>query len=86
MATNLNPQNEQFIQQALAAGRFPDRDALINAAVESLSGELVDRDEKHRSLVEAAIDEADRQGTVPWNPESIMRRGAEQIQRTSAKQ
>lgn len=39
MATQLNPQNEQFIQQALADGRFPDRESLLNAAVDTLREE-----------------------------------------------
>jgi Arc/MetJ-type ribon-helix-helix transcriptional regulator len=39
MAQQLNPQNEQFIQQALADGRFPDRESLLNAAVDTLREE-----------------------------------------------
>lgn len=61
MATNLNPQNEQFIQQALAAGRFPDRESLLNAAVDTLREEQpnIVITEAMGRLVDEAIDEAE---------------------------
>ncbi len=41
MTTNVSPENEQFIQQAIAEGRFVSRDEAINQAV------LLLRDETH---------------------------------------
>ncbi len=36
MATDLSPKNEQFIQQAVACGTFPDRGRALDEAVELL--------------------------------------------------
>jgi antitoxin ParD1/3/4 len=36
MATNLSPENEQFIENVIASGLYHDRDEAINKAVELL--------------------------------------------------
>ena len=36
MATNLSPENEQFIEHIIASGLFHDRDEALNRAVELL--------------------------------------------------
>ena len=55
MATDLSPKNEQFIQQAVACGTFPDRGRALDEAVELLKRrqELLDHiDEGTRQLRE----------------------------------
>ena len=42
MTTNVSPENERFIQQAIADGRFASRDEAINQAVQLLRGERND--------------------------------------------
>lgn len=36
MASELSPQTEQFIQQAVASGLYPSREAMIDKAIEIL--------------------------------------------------
>jgi len=62
MASELSPQNEEFITQALAAGAYPSKDAALDAAVTALreKNETVPWvPAEHMSLVEAAIASSD---------------------------
>ena len=52
MSTGLSPENELFIQQAVAAGVFPDREHALDEAVGLL---------KSRQSILAHIDEGTRQ-------------------------
>lgn len=67
MSTDLSPQNEQFIQDAVARGRFPGRREALDAAVELLRH----REELVRQ-VNAGIKEIDRGETMPLDIEKIM--------------
>lgn len=66
MSDQLAPQYEAFIQEALAAGRYPSREKLVEAALDSLrERESVPQvPEEHRALVEAALKEVAESGTV----------------------
>jgi Arc/MetJ-type ribon-helix-helix transcriptional regulator len=58
MASELSPQNEKFIAQALAAGAFPSKQAALDAAVTAMRENFETAPwvpAEHMALVEAAI-------------------------------
>ena len=66
MSTNLTPENEQFIETVVAAGRYHDRDEALNRAVELLkSREQLIRD------VNLGIEQLERGEGKEWNMEEI---------------
>ena len=76
MSEQLAPQYEAFNQEALAAGRYPSREKLVEAALDSLrereSVPLVP--EEHMALVEEGIREADAGLLVEADVEEAVRR------------
>jgi Arc/MetJ-type ribon-helix-helix transcriptional regulator len=77
MSSDLSPQNEQFIEHAVASGLFPSRQAALDAAVESLRTK---RDEpqplppEHATLVEDGLLSLNQGLGVPWDAESAKQR------------
>ena len=55
MITGLTPDNEGFLNQAVAAGVFPDRETALNEAIRMLRSEL-----------KSASTGADREPTEQW--------------------
>ena len=41
MSTSLSPENEQFLQQAVAAGTFPDREHALEEAVKTYPADAI---------------------------------------------
>ena len=65
MRDQVSPENEQFIQQEIAAGTFRSRDEVINAGVELLKQrqDLVNRlRDSRRQLDSGEFEEFDRAG------------------------
>lgn len=74
MSAPLSPANEAFIQDALLNGAFPTREALLNAAVESLQLQTDQScliPSEHRTAVEAGLRELDAGLGQPWNAEAF---------------
>jgi antitoxin ParD1/3/4 len=66
MATNLSPENEQFIENVIAAGLYHDRDEALNRAVELLKKrEQLIRDVNH------GIEQLERGEGTPLDIEEI---------------
>jgi len=66
MATNLSPENEQFIQNAIAAGLYHDRGEVLDRAIE-----LLKRREKLIRDVNLGIEQLERGEGVPLNIEEV---------------
>ncbi len=66
MATNLSPENEQYIQQAVAAGLYHDRGEALNRAVE-----LLKRREQLIRDVNLGIEQLERGEGMPLDIEEI---------------
>ncbi|MBL8830711.1 MAG: hypothetical protein JNM18_27300 [Planctomycetaceae bacterium] len=67
--SQLSPQSEQFLEQAVAAGWFPSKEAALDAAVRALQdarAELPLIADDHLDAVEAGLDEADAGKSAPW--------------------
>ncbi|MBL8827290.1 MAG: hypothetical protein JNM18_09910 [Planctomycetaceae bacterium] len=61
MANGLSPQNEQFLNRAIAEGLFPSTEAALDAAVSALreqSEAIPFVPAEHAALVDAAIEAA----------------------------
>lgn len=70
MASDLSPQNEQYLQQVLAGGLFPTREAALDAAVSALREKQEESQpipSEHRRLVEKALDELDAGLGEAWD-------------------
>lgn len=76
MSGELAPQYEAFIQDALAAGTFPSREKLLEAAVESLreqqSIQMIP--EEHMAAVEEAVRDSESGRLVPGDVEDAVQR------------
>ncbi|HEY4760802.1 MAG TPA: hypothetical protein VIH42_09505 [Thermoguttaceae bacterium] len=66
MASNLSPENEQYIQNAIAAGLYHDRDEALNRAVE-----LLKRREQLIRDVNQGIEQLQRGEGKLWDMEDI---------------
>ncbi len=66
MATNLSPENEQFIENVIASGLYHDRDEALNRAVE-----LLKKREQLIRDVNQGIDQLERGEGKDWNMEEI---------------
>lgn len=77
MSSDLSPQNEQFIEHAVASGIFPSRQAALDAAVETLR---TNRDvpqpipAEHLPLVEEGLEALNEGRGVAWDPENVKQR------------
>jgi putative addiction module CopG family antidote len=66
MSTNLTPENEQFIENVIAAGLYHDRDEAINRAVE-----LLQRREALIRDVNKGIEQLQRGEGKVWDMDDI---------------
>ncbi len=66
MATNLSPENEHYIQQAVEAGLYHDRGEALDRAVE-----LLKRREQLIRDVNLGIEQLERGEGKEWNMEEI---------------
>ena len=66
MTTNLSPENEQFLEQAVAVGMYHDRDEALDRAVE-----LLRRREQLIGDVNKGIEQLERGEGVPLDIEQI---------------
>ena len=66
MATNLSPENEQFIENVIASGLYDDRDEALNRAVELLKK----REQLYRD-VNLGIEQLECGEGKEWNMEEI---------------
>lgn len=60
MSFGLSPQNERFLEQVVAGGRFPSKEAALDAAVTALRGQQEDVPEipaEHAPLVDQGLDD-----------------------------
>lgn len=78
MSTDLSPQNESYIQEAVARGAFPSRGQALDAAVELLRERDARRDEWIRE-VQAGIDQIERGEYAPLDIDDIKARGRERL-------
>jgi hypothetical protein len=68
--SRLSPQNEQYLDQAVAAGLFPSKEAALDAAVQALRDASAEPPlvvDEHMDAVEAGLDEADAGKSLPWS-------------------
>lgn len=74
MPTGLSPHIEQMIQLAIASGRYPSRDAVLEAGVESLMhDDSAEVPPEHVELLERSLDQLDAGLGVEWNVEEEIR-------------
>jgi len=77
MSSDLSPQNEHFIENAVASGLFPSRQAALDAAVETLRTNC-DAPQpipaEHLPLVEEGLEALNEGRGVPWDPENVKQR------------
>jgi Arc/MetJ-type ribon-helix-helix transcriptional regulator len=66
MATNLSPENEQYIQNAIAAGLYHDRGEILDRAVE-----LLKKREQLIRDVNLGIEQLERGEGKIWDMEEI---------------
>lgn len=94
MSDALSPQTEQFIAEALAAGRFASRSELIEAAVFQLREELQfltelqTPEEVEESLrrCDRAIADLEAGRGIPWNAEEMKRTVRETLEKRAKAQ
>jgi Arc/MetJ-type ribon-helix-helix transcriptional regulator len=72
MNVALSSESERYIAEAVAAGTFPSREAVLEAAITELRAAQAEIDESLRRCDEA-IDELDAGLGVPWDPEEMKR-------------
>lgn len=67
MASELSPQSEGFIRDALAGGMFRSRESVLDAAIDALREKQATTPlipAEHMALVEAAIEDLEKNGGV----------------------
>ena len=74
MSTDISPENEQYLQEAVARGTFPSRGQALNAAVE-----LLKRREQLIRDVGAGIEQLERGEGEPLDIEDIKARGRKRL-------
>lgn len=69
--SSLSPQYEAFIRDQLAAGVYPSREKVIEAGLEALreAGGVPAVPEEHMALVEEALEDIGRNGSVEMSAE-----------------
>jgi Arc/MetJ-type ribon-helix-helix transcriptional regulator len=59
MSNDLSPQSEQYLQQIVASGLYPSKEAAIDAAVEALREKIREYvSDEHAALVDEAMAES----------------------------
>ncbi len=67
MSFGLSPQNERYLEQAVAGGLFPSKEAALDAAVDALrsrSDEIPQVPAEHIAALEAAIADLEQNGAA----------------------
>ena len=86
MTIKLKPEQERYVREQVEAGRFPNEDAVVEAALRSLwlndqapvphiLGGVPWTEATLRAAVQVGIDEADRGELAEWDVEEVKAEG-----------
>ncbi len=76
MASGLSPHNEQYLDQVVAGGLYPSKDAALDAAVIALREKhsaIPVVPPEHLALVEEALEDIEKHGSVEMTAEDWTR-------------
>src|SRR5688572_17605817 len=96
MTIKLTPEHERYVRELLEAGRYPDEDTVVQAALAALKledvvvpdipGGVPWTPETLRAAVKVGAEQAERGEFVEGDAESIMRRVHQQLARDRSQQ